>query len=208
MIDPKNHIISRSLLAGITIGIGGYLSLSCDNQILSAVLLSACFIGCTLFNLNLVTSKSGFLSDTQDMRRLVLVLLLNMFAAFMLGLVIRYTDRSVSSVADNVIVTRIDTGYLSYIIKSIITGHLMTLAIESENKQGSNHIVLILCTLAFVCTGCLHCIVDLFYYGASAELYDNLGSLTLKLFIVIVFNFIGCNLYNLVVNKSFIHRSE
>ena len=206
MINPKNHIISRSLLAGITIGIGGYLSLSCDNQILSAILLSVCFIGCTLFNLNLVTSKGGFLSDTQDMRRLVLVLLLNMFAAFMLGLVIRFTDQSVSSTADNIIVTRIDTDYLSYIIKSIITGFLMTLAIESENKQNSNHIVLILCTLAFVCAGCLHCIADSFYYGASTMLYESPGSLILRLLVVILFNFVGCNLYNLFVNKSFIYR--
>ncbi len=84
----------------------------------------------------------------------------------------------------------------------------MTLAIESESKPNANHIILILCVVGFISAGCLHCIADSFYYGASTALYDNPGTLILKLLIVILFNFVGCNMYNLLINKSIIHYSE
>lgn len=208
MIDPNNHVVSRSLFAGIGIGIGGYLFLSCSNAILGTVLFSVGLLSCVLFNGNLFTGKSGFISDTQDFRRLILVLLLNILAAFTFGLISRLLDPSITNVADGVLITRMNTDYLQYIIKSIITGFLMTLAIESERKPNANHLILILCVVGFISAGCLHCIADSFYYGAGSMLYENPGSLVLRLLVVILFNFVGCNLYNLLVNKSFIRTPE
>lgn len=208
MIDPNNHIVSRSLFAGIAIGVGGYLFLSCSNAILGSILFSAGLCSVVIFHGNLFTGKSGFVSDTQDLRRLILVLLLNVFAAFMLGLISRLLNPSITSSADAILNVRVNTSYLPYIIKSIITGFLMTLAIESESKPNSNHLILILSVVAFINAGCLHCIADSFYYGAGTLLYDQPLSLILRLLVVILFNFVGCNLYNLFVNKSFIHTSE
>ena len=208
MIDPNNHVVSRSLFAGIAIGIGGYLFLSCSNAILGSILFSAGLLSVCIFKCNLFTGKSGFISDTQDFRRLILVLLLNVFAAFMFGLISKLLNPSIANAADGVLIARLNTDYLPYIIKSIITGFLMTLAIESENKPNANHLVLILCVVGFISAGCLHCIADSFYYGASTMLYDNPIDLVLRLLVVILFNFVGCNLYNLVVNRSVIHKSE
>ena len=208
MIDPGNHIISRSLFAGIAIGIGGYLFLSTPNPILGSVLFSMGLCSIVIFKANLFTGKSAFISDKQDFRRLILVLLLNVFAAYMFGLIVRLLNPSIVESANNVLAVRLNTDYLPYIIKSIITGFLMTLAIESENRQNTNHLILILCVVGFISAGCLHCIADSFYYGASTSLYESPCSFILRLLIVILFNFVGCNLYNLVVNRSFIHKSE
>lgn len=208
MIDPNNHVMSRSLFAGIAIGVGGYLFLSCSNPILGAILFSAGLISVCIFKGNLFTGKSGFISDTQDFRRLILVLLLNVFAAFMFGLITRLLNPSIASAADGILIARMNTDYMPYIVKSIITGFLMTLAIESESKPNANHLILILCVVGFISAGCLHCIADSFYYGASTTLYENPGSLIIRLLVVILFNFVGCNLYNLIVNRSFIHKSE
>ena len=208
MIDPNNHVVSRSLFAGVAIGVGGYLFLSCATPILGTVLFSVGLLSCVLFRCNLFTGKAGFISDTQDVRRLILVLLLNVFAAFMFGLMSRLLNSSLESAANSILAARLNTGYLPYIIKSIITGFLMTLAIESESKSNANHIILILCVVGFISAGCLHCIADSFYYGASTMLYDNPGTFILKLLIVILFNFVGCNMYNLLINKSIIHHSE
>lgn len=208
MIDPNNHVVSRSLFAGIAIGIGGYLFLSCSNAILGSILFSAGLLSVCIFKCNLFTGKSGFISDTQDFRRLILVLLLNVFAAFMFGLISKLLNPSIANAADGVLIARLNTDYLLYIIKSIITGFLMTLAIESESKPNANHLVLILCVVGFISAGCLHCIADSFYYGASTMLYDNPIDLVLRLLVVILFNFVGCNLYNLVVNRSVIHKYE
>ena len=199
-----DHVISKSLLAGVCISIGGYLFLSCHSAVIGTILFSVGLLSCVITDSPLFTSKGGFITDAQDARRLVLVLLLNVFAAFMFGLVSKILNPSLVDAANNILTARMSTGYLPYIIKSIITGFLITLAIESENKPNSNHLILILCVTGFILSGCPHCIADSFYYGASSVIYKN-PSLILHLLLVIIFNFIGCNLYNLFVNKSFIH---
>lgn len=206
MIDPDNHIISRSLLAGIIVSIGGYLFLSCTNTLFGAVLTALCFLSCSILNLNLFTDKAGFLSESIDFRRLILVLLLNVFAAFMFGLISRFLNVTISSLADNILLATISGGYLLCIIKAIIAGFLFTLAVESSTKS-KNCIIPIICITGFIYTSCFNCVLDSFYYGASSVIYEN-PSLMLHLLLVIIFNFIGCNLYNLFVNRSFIHRIE
>ena len=207
MIDPNNHVVSKSLFAGLSIGIAGYIYLS-TNAILGAVLFSVGLLSCVITGSPLFTGKSGFISDTQDFRRLILVLLLNVFAAYSFGLIAKNLNPSIVNAANDILISRLNTDYLSYIIKSIVTGFLMTLAIESESKPNANHLVLILCIIGFISAGCFHCIADSFYYGASTMLYENTSSLILRLLVVITFNFVGCNLYNLFVNRSFIHKSE
>ena len=172
------------------------------------ILFSVGLLSCVITGSPLFTGKSGFISDTQDFRRLILVLLLNVFAVYSFGLIAKILNPSIVNAANDILISRLDTDYLSYIIKSIITGFLMTLAIESESKPNANHLVLILCIVGFISTGCFHCIADSFYYGASTMLYENPSSLILRLFVVIIFNFVGCNLYNLFVNRSLIHKSE
>lgn len=212
MIDPNNHVVSKSLFAGVSIGIGGYLFLSCYNTILGSILGTILFsvglLSCVITCSPLFTGKSGFISDTQDFRRLILVLLLNVYAAFTFGLIARLLNPQIVNAANDILISRMSTDYLSYIIKSIVTGFLMTLAIESESKHNANHLVLILCIVAFISSGCFHCIADSFYYGASTMLYKDPSSFILRLFVVIIFNFVGCNLYNLFVSRSFIHKTE
>lgn len=207
MIDPNNHVISKSLFAGMSIGIAGYIYLS-TNAILGAILFSVGLLSCVVTCSPLFTGKSGFISDTQDFRRLILVLLLNVYAAFTLGLIARLLNPQIVNAANDILISRLNTDYLPYIIKSIVTGFLMTLVIESESKPNTNHLVLILCIVGFISAGCFHCIADSFYYGASTVLYKDPSSLIIRLFVVIIFNFVGCNLYNIFVNRSFIHKSE
>lgn len=208
MIDPNNHIISKSLFAGAAVSIGCYISLLCDISLLSPLLLSIGFLFCIVYQCNLFTDKAGFISDTRDIRRLILVLLLNVFAAFVFGIAIRFLDTSVSIEVDKILSVKLNTDYLQYIIGSIITGSLMSFAIESTNKQSKNFLIPILCVVGFAYTGCPHSIVDSFYYGASTLLYSSADSLILHLLVAIIFNFVGCNLYNLTVKRSLIYHSE
>lgn len=211
MIDSNNHIISRSLFAGICIGVGGFTFLSTANPIVGAILFSTGLLACSVLNLNLFTDKSGFLSDSKDLRRLILVLLLNLFAAFVFGLITRFFESSLSSAANSVLTVQLNTGYFQCILRSTITGFLMTLAICREPRQNTNYssiIIIILCALAAMYLGGFHCILETFYYGASTMFYDNIGDLLLRLLITVVFNFIGCSLYNLFIHRSFIHNPE
>lgn len=200
-----DRIFGKSVLAGLAIGFGGLINLSCSNSIIGAILFSVGLLSVCIFRLNLFTGKSGFLSDRYDIRRLILVLLMNLLGAYLFGLLSRYTISSIVQSADGIVNLRLNADISELIIKSILTGFLMTLAIESENRQNSNHLILIMSVVAFILSGSYHCIADAFYYGASSLIYDNVGQILLRLFIVIVFNFIGCNLYNLAINRSIIH---
>ena len=210
MIDPFNHVISRSVLAGISIGIGCILFSYCGNNVvLGSLLFSLGFLFCTLFNLNLFTDKSCTCADFQDLRRLVLVLILNTFTAFCFGLISRILDHSIEVTSNMIVAAHVESSLLQCIIKSLIAGFLIAAAVKLCYKSNNiNYLVFILCIVGIAASSCFHCISDAFYYGASSVMYDNVGSVILRLFIVILFNFIGCNLYNLIVDKSFIHRSE
>lgn len=201
-----NGIISRSVLAGIVIGIGGFVYLSSSIPIIGSILFSVGLISVVLFKLKLFTGTSGFLSEFSDFKRLNLVLLLNLLGAFTFGLIVKLFDSNLINSADLILQSRLDSSILSYIIRSVITGFLMTLAIKSEKVEKSNHIVLILCVFTFIYSGCYHCIADTFYYGVSSILYECPSSLILRLLIVIIGNFLGCNLYNIFVNQSFMSK--
>ena len=207
MINQEN-IISKSLLAGISISIAGYINLLCVNKFIAAFLFAAGLLSCCQFKLNLFTGKSGFLSNTNDFRRLTLVLILNLFGAYVFGILATFANDSITSAANIIVQNRINTSIFSIMISAIVTGFLMTLAIESESKEHANHLILIFCVAAFILSGSPHCIADMFYYSASSITFNNLLFILPRLILTILFNFIGCNLYNLFVNKSFIHNTN
>ena len=201
-----DNIVSKSLFAGLSISIAGYIYLSTSNTILGAILFSIGLLSCVITDSPLFTGKSGFISDRYDFRRLLLVLILNLFAACLFGFISSLLDQNVQTAADQLVSIRLNTDLFSFTIKSLITGFLMTLAIESE-KNNSNHLVLILAVLAFISAGCYHCIADMFYYSASSLVTNNFAPILFRLLITIMFNFIGCCLYTLFINKSFINKS-
>lgn len=205
MIDPDDHIISRSLFAGVVVGIGGFLFLSSQCSLIGALLIAVCFLSCSIFKLNIFTDKSGCLSDSVDFRRLTLVLLLNVVSAFTFGLILRFLNQSIVRAADKYVSTILATDYTTCAITSLAVGFIMMLAAEFR-KESSGNLLYIMCIFGLLSIGCSNCVLDSFYYGASLILYDNVWSLISRLLVVILFNFIGCNLYNLFVNRSFIHR--
>lgn len=204
-----DRIFSKSILAGITIGFGGYINLSSPNSIVGAILFSVGLLSVVIFNLNLFTGKSGFLQDHSDFRRLILVLLLNLFGAMLFGILAGLANDQVSLSANEIVSSRLDTPILKLMLNSVVTGFLMTLAIESERDNShKTHLPLILCVVAFILGGCYHCIADAFYYSASSIYLDHLAQIALRLFIVIVFNFIGCNLVTIMINHSLFLRNK
>jgi hypothetical protein len=133
-------------------------------------------------------------------------LLLNVVAAFTFGLISRFLNSSVVDVADKCVNAILSTDYTSCAITSLAVGFIMMLAAEFR-KEGSGNLLYIMCIFGLLAIGYSNCVLDSFYYGASSAFYDNVWSLTSRLLVVILFNFVGCSLYNLFVNRSFIHRT-
>jgi hypothetical protein len=203
----QDNIISKSTLAGISVCIGSYLYLILENSTLGSILFSACILGCSTFDLNLFTLKSGYISDNQDLRRSILVLLLNLCTVFILGVLFRISDLNIVDSANNIVNNRIDQNILQIIINSIIVGFLFTLSVESE-KYNSNYRSYLLSIISLIPITLIgnFCLFDLFVYSTSSIAANNILFALLNLFITTIFNFIGCILYNLFIYKSIIHR--
>lgn len=201
------HIISKSLLAGICIGIGCYISLLNTNQIVNSFLFSFGFLLCSIFELNLFTDRINDIAVSSDFRRLFLILILNIISVVFTGIIISALDSDIISLADNYFLeNKYNIPYMSIIVKSFIAGLILSIPFEFNkfNKQ-NNYIIFILCCVAVYLIGGFHIIADLFYYSASSLSINNIGFVLLTTLITLLFNFIGCNFINLFINKSFMH---
>ena len=201
-----DNIVSKSIFASVCIGIGGCISTICSSYIVSSLFIAASIFVCISFNL--FTCKASILSDSSDVRRLLLVLMLNLFAAFLFGFIVSYCDSAISTISDKIVNSYAEANVTSCMIKSFIMGFVIMLMMNINTANEKNCIIPLLVIFAAAYSSCYHCILDTFYYGASSEFYNHIGWYLLRLLIVIVFNFIGCNSYNLIVKKSFIYSGS
>ena len=206
-MNDNLNVFIRSILAGICIGIGCYISLLNTNQIVNSFLFSFGFLLCSIFELNLFTDRINDIAVSSDFRRLFLILILNIISVVFTGIIISALDSDIISLADNYFLeNKYNIPYLSIIVKSFIAGLILSIPFEFNkfNKQ-NNYIIFILCCVAVYLIGGFHIIADLFYYSASSLSINNIGFVLLTSLITLIFNFIGCNFINLFINKSFMH---
>lgn len=203
-----DHIISKSILASIALSIGCILCLLSHNYVVGSILLSLSLYSIIAIDCNLFTTKSGFLSKSVDFRRLSLILLLNLLFITAIGLVAGLLCAEVSSASLNVASSKLNNHFSELVIKSIVTGSVMTFAVSSSVRHPDHYLLPILSIFGITITDCHHCVTDMFYYGASGLLYENFPAAVYTLLLIITFNFIGCNLYNLFINKSFIYNND
>ena len=197
----QENIFSKSLLAGIAISIGCYLFLS--SQILGSLFFAICLIAIAALDLNLFTFKACFISDGKDLRRLILVLILNTVAVSVVGALIGFSSDTLQYTADKIISSRLDSSYLSIAISSTVTGFLMLISLDSEKFfHVKTYIPMILCTAAIMVCDCCFSLADAFFYCASSITSSNILEVIAKFATTVIFNFIGCNLYNIFIEKS------
>lgn len=204
MIDVYK-CVPRSLFASTIVGVGCYSYLLCNSSVTGSILLVTLLVVPFLLRLNLYTDKCGFVSDINDFRRLILVLLLNAIVVFLFGLAATWTSDNLTESANVIVLSRISGGIITIMLSSTITGLLTTLAVDSYDKT-KNILISLLCVLPIAVLSLPHCMLDMFYYSASSETISNLGSVSIRLLLTVIFNFIGCNLYNLFIHRSLIYR--
>ena len=204
----QDKIISKSLFAGIVISIFCYILLSCNTHY-NDFLFPIAILFCSIFGLNLYTTKICALSDAQDIRRSFLVLILNLFAVIILGLLFSLDDNIYNN-ANLIINKKFNIGIIDTIIGATITGFIMPLLIWDDNRT-FNVIKMIL----FVVLGGIlftsiyqHTVFDLFIYVSSLRMFTDPGDTFIRLLFTVIFNFIGCNMYNIMVNKSLVYNKN
>ena len=158
------------IIAGLGIGIGGVVYLSCENSIVGAFLFGIGLLTVCFFKLQLFTGKIGYIvvNKPNYIIELILTWLGNFTGTFIVGFLIHYTRIYPKlEKVHNIVNTKLLDNPLSIFILSIFCGMLMYIAVDiyKNAKEGMVKIAgVILPVVVFILSGFEHCIANMFYF--------------------------------------------
>ncbi|MBP5245746.1 MAG: formate/nitrite transporter family protein [Clostridia bacterium] len=159
----------ESISAGVLITIGGAVFLACDSRYMGAVffsvaLLCICYKGYALF-----TGRIGYFVEdhtAKNVKNLVICLVGNLLATFLLGMLLRFAIPSMGDAANTLCANKLTQNIVSTLIRAFFCGILMYLAV-SIYKEKNTVVGILFCVPVFILAGFEHSIADMFYFGAS-----------------------------------------
>ena len=209
----KKYLIcfAKATLAGLAIGLGGFLyilmvslfkdSLSELGNILGSILFSiGLFLVCT-FSLNLYTGKIGLVYEGKKEKEfyisLPIILLGNAIGAFALGYACFFIFKNTFiyeaalNAANKRLIFNAPLDYVTTCIKSFLCGLCVYLAVKCfllNRLKPIGITLLVFFVFLFVYCGFQHCIANMFYFGMA----NTINWYTLiNLLLVILFNSFG-----------------
>ena len=179
------NLITKSILAGLLISLAGIVYLNCSDKIVGSLLFSLGLISVILLEANLFTGKIGYVNSKRSILDSLLILVFNLVAATIVGLIYRCGSDAAASIAGSKLSIFSESWWLTG-LKSIGCGAAIYLAVEGYKKSKSL-IPVILGVMVFILAGWNHCIADCFYMAAGSS-----SALAIPyLLVVIVGNSIG-----------------
>lgn len=179
-MNKKLELINKSIGAAFLISLGNYALLKLGNPIGPIIfafgLLGVCYLG-----LNLFTGKCGFLiSDKIKVSDLLIILIVNLLAGYLFGLLYSYAECELIDVAK----TKVGTWEFSlpFLIKSFLCGTIMYIAVKMY-KLGTPLGILFGIPLFIFC-GFQHCIANVITLGVAR-------TINISLLLAVIGNFIG-----------------
>lgn len=170
----------NAVIGGMMIGIGGCVSLSCDNKYVGAALFSLGLFAIIQFGFGLFTGKIGYVPIRKPAYLLecLFTLLGNGAGTFIDAILLRQTRISAAIVekCSASVAVKTSDGLLSAFILAVFCGLLMFTAVENArlSNEADGHIEKVigtmLCIMVFILCGFNHCIADMFYIFLTGTL--------------------------------------
>ena len=195
-------IFRSAVFAGVCIALAGYGFLA--GKVIGMFLFIFGLATVVKYRLKLFTGTAGFVQNGQEMKELLLILVGNWVGCLLIALIARCSPMPLQETAQTLLEGRLSVGWWKAGVLSIGCGILMTTAVTFARKGNEigNWIPLIFAVPLFIHCGFPHCIADAFYYLTVP--FDfwaaNVGRILLLYGMLVVGNFIGCNLYRLIVS--------
>ncbi|MDE7362904.1 MAG: formate/nitrite transporter family protein [Oscillospiraceae bacterium] len=174
--------LANGVIGGMMIGIGGCVSLSCDNKYIGAALFSLGLFAIVQFGFGLYTGKVGYipLRKPAYLLECLFTILGNAVGTLLDALLIRQTrffpvlnEKALTSVE-----AKLSDGYLSMFILAVFCGMLMFLAVDNarisraEGGHVEKTVGVLFCVMVFILCGFNHCIADMFYLFLTGRMVD------------------------------------
>lgn len=206
----KLVVFKSAVMAGITIGIAGWGYLATTN-IIGAVLFAFGLLTVVSYKMKLYTGTAGFVEFRDDnnklqiikpLAELLLVLIGNIIGCLLVGLLARLSPLELTQAAQNILQGRLNVGPLSGGLLAIGCGFIMTTAVTFARK--GQYLPLLFGVPLFIVCGFPHCVADAFYYLTVPFEFikNNIGDVLLFYISIVFGNFIGCNLYRIVMKSN------
>lgn len=174
------ELVNKSVGASILISLGVYGLLKLGNP-LGPVLFTLGLLGVCYMGLNLFTGKCGFvIEDKIKFSDLMIILVVNLVAGYLLGLLYSLADTDVLANATSKVATWEVS--LAFFIKSILCGVIMYIAVLMYRK--GTPLGIIFGIPLFIFSGFQHCIANVITLGVAR-------TMDLSLIICIIGNFLG-----------------
>lgn len=188
-----------AIVAGICIGIAGCAYLT-SKDIVGALLFTFGLLTVVHYGLKLYTGTAGFITR-KEVPTLLLILLGNIVGCFLVSLVARCSPMPLQETAQGILESRLRVGPLKGVFLSTCCGFIMTTAVTFARKE--QNLPLIFGVPLFIICGFPHCIADAFYYLCVPMDFwrDNFGGIICFYANIVIGNFVGCNLYRMIVWK-------
>ena len=173
-----------SILAGICIGLGGYVNLVIGG-IIGAVMFSFGLLSVVHYKYALYTGKAGFFTNKVEFIELFLIIIGNFIGCWLVSLVFVQCSSDLAS-AQAIVDTISSKSLLKVFILAIPCGFIMSTAVAFARK--GQYLPLLFGVPLFIVCGFRHSIADIFYYCAASDF-------RLEPWLCAVLgNFVGCNI--------------
>ena len=203
----------KAVLAGIMIGIGAVVFLSCESKLAGAVLFSVGLLCICEFGLNLYTGKIGYAvykgeTPLKKAAFLLTVWLGNFCGALLSGTAFRASgSEAVLEKAAALAQIKLQQSLFSAVLLGIFCGILMFAAVDifkRNTEKNARHIGILFCVPVFILCGFEHSIADMAYLALCPPAMLFSSKAILFLLAVTLGNSLGGILFPLVllINKK------
>lgn len=194
----KFKLFRSAILAGIAIGIAGFGFLILKG-VVGAVFFAFGLITVIRYKMKLYTGVVGFVQSWSEIPDTFLVLAGNIVGCLMVAMLARLSPLGLQESAQNLLAGRLATGALKCGALAIGCGFIVTTAVTFARQE--KWLPLLFGVPLFIICGFPHCIADAFYYLTvpCSFLAEHALDVILLYLCLVAGNFIGCNLYRLLM---------
>lgn len=197
--DLAVKFLSGALLAGCAIGIAATIYLKVTGT-LGAAMFAFGLIVVVAMKLPLFTGQAQHVwrNNGRDYALLGLMLLLNLGGCAIISAMTCTPE--IAAASESIILARLSKGPLMCGVLAIPCGFIMTAAVRGASLS-RNWLPLLFGVPAFIICGFPHCVADSFYYASCSHSFiaGHGWSLLAAYLPTVAGNFIGCNIYRLVL---------
>ena len=166
-------ILTRAILAGVMISIGGTIYLACESKLLGAFLFSIGLYAICAFGLNLYTGKIGYVVDNKPkyLIELGITLLGNLIGTVACGYLLFLTriGDKLRSTAGVICGVKLNDNLLSIFILAIFCGIIMYLAVDLFKRltDFGKYMGIFMGITVFILAGFEHCVANMYYFSVA-----------------------------------------